>query len=162
MVAGRPVSKEHLKDRQYRTITIDPIVVEALKDLRKRQRRERLRAETWAEENGDLVFTYSDGRFVHPKTAEEWLDRAIRTAAIDQRITPHGMRHSHGAILLRNGWKLHDVSASLGHKDSSVTERVYAHIGTTQAPREPRSMLAALREAGLRTSANEADRASGA
>jgi len=58
------------------------------------------------------------------------LDRAITKAALTKRLTPHGLRHTFASVLLADDKKrdVAKVSAILGHKDSYVTWKVYAHF----------------------------------
>ena len=63
----------------------------------------------------------------HRNAASDALDRAITTAGI-KRLTPHGLRHSFASLLLADGVPVAEVSALLGHKDSYVTWKVYAHF----------------------------------
>jgi integrase len=75
----------------------------------------------------DLVFAREDGLPYHRKAASEALDRAISKAEI-KRLTPHGLRHTFASLLLADGVPVPEVSALLGHKDSYVTWKVYAHF----------------------------------
>jgi integrase len=54
--------------------------------------------------------------------------KAIKAAEISGKHTPHGLRHSVATNLLRSGRTLLEVSKLLGHRDSSITERVYGHF----------------------------------
>lgn len=40
----------------------------------------------------------------------------------------HAARHTHASILIKAGVPLADVSAHLGHRDPSITARVYSHV----------------------------------
>ena len=55
------------------------------------------------------------------------MDRAIGKAEI-KRLTPHGLRHTFASLLLADGVPIPEVSYLLGHKDSYVTMKVYAHF----------------------------------
>lgn len=44
-----------------------------------------------------------------------------------RRRGPHQMRHTFASLLLQAGEPVTHVSQQLGHKDSAVTLRVYAH-----------------------------------
>jgi integrase len=76
----------------------------------------------------DLVFAREDGLPYHRNAANKALDLAIAKAEITKRLTPHGLRHSFASLLLANGVAVPEVSALLGHKDSYVTWKVYAHF----------------------------------
>ena len=43
------------------------------------------------------------------------------------RRSPHQMRHTFALLLLKAGVPITYVSRQLGHRDSSITLRVYAH-----------------------------------
>jgi integrase len=76
----------------------------------------------------DLVFAREDGLPYHRNAASKALDQAISKAGITKRLTPHGLRHTFASLLLADGIAVPEVSALLGHKDSYVTWKVYAHF----------------------------------
>jgi integrase len=53
-------------------------------------------------------------------------NRLLDAAGLDRR-GPHQMRHTFASLLLQQGASITDVSRLLGHKDASITLRVYAH-----------------------------------
>jgi len=40
----------------------------------------------------------------------------------------HDLRHTHACYLFSHGWTLKDVQERLGHKDPTVTLKVYLHF----------------------------------
>ena len=42
-------------------------------------------------------------------------------------LTPHGLRHLHASLLLKEGLPVPAVSRRLGHANSAITMSVYAH-----------------------------------
>ncbi|WP_243198128.1 tyrosine-type recombinase/integrase [Weissella diestrammenae] len=46
----------------------------------------------------------------------------------NQRITIHGLRHTHASYLLSQGIDIQYVSERLGHADVNITMSVYAHL----------------------------------
>lgn len=76
----------------------------------------------------DLVFATEEGKPYHRKAASKILDRAIVKAELKKRLTPHGLRHTFASLLLADGIPAPEVGAYLGHKDCSVTLKVYAHF----------------------------------
>lgn len=54
------------------------------------------------------------------------LNRVLDAAGLHRR-GPHQMRHSFASLLLQDGAPIIYVSRQLGHKDASITLRVYAH-----------------------------------
>ena len=74
-----------------------------------------------------LVLVLPDGRPMHRKAISRILDKAVTVAEI-KRLTPHGLRHTFASLLLADGVDVPEVSHLLGHKDSSITLKVYAHF----------------------------------
>ena len=44
------------------------------------------------------------------------------------QISPHDLRHTAGTLMLRRGVPIEVVSKTLGHKDITVTYKVYRHV----------------------------------
>ena len=56
-----------------------------------------------------------------------WLNRAVERAEV-QTITPHDLRHTCASLAVSSGANVLAVSRMLGHKDPSVTLRIYADL----------------------------------
>ncbi|ATQ40747.1 site-specific integrase [Mycobacterium avium subsp. hominissuis] len=79
----------------------------------------------------DLVFCTPDGRYLQrPKSSNGWFTRAVRAAGV-QTVTPHDLRHTCASLAVSAGVNVLALARMLGHKDPSVTLRVYADLFDT-------------------------------
>jgi integrase len=76
----------------------------------------------------DLVFATEEGKPFRRGAVRKILDRAIKTAKLEKRLTPHGLRHTFASLLLADNKPVPEVSQLLGHKDAYTTMRIYAHF----------------------------------
>lgn len=80
---------------------------------------------------GDLVFPARNGGYLpRPKSSNGWFIRAVRQTGV-QEITPHDLRHTCASLAVSAGVNVLALARMLGHKDPSVTLRVYADLFDT-------------------------------
>ena len=77
-----------------------------------------------------LVFGRDGGYLQRPKSSNGWFTRAV-TAAKVQAITPHDLRHTCASLAVSAGVNVLALARMLGHKDPSVTLRVYSDLFDT-------------------------------
>ncbi|MBP7712026.1 MAG: site-specific integrase [Gammaproteobacteria bacterium] len=74
------------------------------------------------------VFVRTDGK----PWAQDWQIRPMRAASERAGISPpvhfHLLRHAYGSLLARAGTPLQVIAAALGHGDTRMTHRHYAHL----------------------------------
>jgi integrase len=88
-------------------------------------------ANTIGNKNNDTEFIFNCRR----QTIRNRLD--LLTSKLDlQPITVHGLRHSHASYLLYKGVSINYVSARLGHANTNITQKVYAHMLKEEKTRE--------------------------
>lgn len=75
----------------------------------------------------ELVFATIEGKPLHRKAAMNIMDAAITVAEI-KRLTLHKLRHTFASLLLSRGVAITKVTALLGHRDSVITLKTYAHF----------------------------------
>lgn len=85
-----------------------------------------------AGKTGDgLVFPGRDGGYLQrPKSSTGWFCAAVKRAGV-QDITPHDLRHTCASLAVSAGVNVLALARMLGHKDPSVTLRVYADLFDT-------------------------------
>jgi integrase len=124
-----------------RTVPLPPPCVEALREHKRRQFRERSGAWPDWEEHG-LVFPSRRGTPMEPDNLRRsW--SVIRTAASLPEVRSHDLRHTCVTLLLDLGVPPHVVREIVGHSAIEVTMTIYAHASLE----EKRKALAKLGEA---------------
>ena len=113
-------------DRGRRVVDLDPGTIEVLRAHRERQQDERGKFGA-SYTDLDLVFCRPDGCGLHPDVMSQAFKRQIRNVDVTI-IPPHGLRHTHGSLLLLAGVPLHVVSRRLGHSSETFTAKIYAHV----------------------------------
>lgn len=116
-----------VKRDSRRTLGMPTGVEEALKRRQEQQASER-KAVGPAWEDNDLVFPDMCGRLTDPANLRRKVIRLAERAGIEGHWTPYELRHSAASILNAAGVRLEDVADVLGHKDSTVTAKVYRHM----------------------------------
>lgn len=48
--------------------------------------------------------------------------------AVNRKVTPHMMRHTHATELIRQGWDMAVVQKRLGHLNIQTTINIYTHL----------------------------------
>jgi integrase len=56
------------------------------------------------------------------------VDEASERARISPAVNFHILRHTHGSHLAMNGGPMGVIAAQLGHADTRMTEKHYAHL----------------------------------
>lgn len=108
-----------------RTISLSGACVEALRERRLAQNKERLRAQTW--EDLDLVFSTTTGT---PTEKGNLLRRSFQPLLERAGLRPmrfHDLRHVCASLLLAAGTNPKVVQERLGHSSIAVTMDIYSH-----------------------------------
>jgi hypothetical protein len=109
-----------------RSLALDPATVAALREHRTRQVEQRLAVGPRWQDSG-LVFTWPDGRAIHPQRFSNWFEQHTRAAGLP-RIRLHDVRHSYATAALAAGIPAKIVSERLGHATIAITMDTYSHV----------------------------------
>ena len=112
--------------KSRRSLRLPRRAIEALKAHKKRQATERLAAgEAW--QNNNLVFCHEDGR-PYSRDALNWrFGKMTRLAGLGHWHAHEG-RHTAVSIMSANGVPIQDITDTMGHKSTHVTETVYRKV----------------------------------
>jgi len=77
------------------------------------------------------VFLNSRGGVLTQRSVRRIIDKYIKLAAIDKKISPHTFRHTFATHLLDKGCDLRAVQEMLGHSSLNTTQ-IYTHVSQTK------------------------------
>jgi integrase len=118
-----------------RSLALDPATLKELREHQRRQAEERAIAEL--ADNNDLVFTWPDGRPLHPDLITDWFQRHAKRVVREQdgrtkvglpAIRLHDVRHSYATAALAAGIPAKIISERLGHANVQITLDTYSHV----------------------------------
>jgi integrase len=111
--------------RSRRIVPIDSQIQHVVRRHRARQAEHRLRG-VWPVPDSDLVFTWPDGRTIHPTWLTKRFTKVASRAGLP-RIRLHDLRHSFATAALAAGVQPRIVSDLLGHSTVAFTLDTYGH-----------------------------------
>jgi site-specific recombinase XerD len=85
-------------------------------------------AHTFGKPSTALIFAKPDGKPWGKSHQHRPLREACERADIEPAASFHVLRHTYATMLLRAGAPLPVIAANLGHADTRMTERHYAHL----------------------------------
>ena len=143
------------KNGKQRTIDVDPSVIQLLKRLKVSQDEARAKKKIVAlapaysgssVPPADYVFLQDDGITpIFPQSPEHYMRKFSERYGVDH-LHPHKLRHSFASIAITSGADVASISEILGHSDTAVTLRVYAHADDESRKRASNIFREALKE----------------
>jgi integrase len=77
---------------------------------------------------GDRIFLRSDGKMWGTSHQQRPLDEASARAGLEPAVNFHILRHTHASYLAMAGVPMGVIAKQLGHADTRMTEKHYAHL----------------------------------
>lgn len=113
------------KGRKERIIPLHDLCLDALKRYYEIARPELLKGAS-----SEYFFIGNSGKPMSADSMRAMFKRTIREAGLDERTSPHDMRHSFATDLLDGGADLRSVQEMLGHSSLSTTQ-IYTHLSAS-------------------------------
>ncbi|WP_180764369.1 tyrosine-type recombinase/integrase [Falseniella ignava] len=120
------------KNREIRTITMPNQLIELFQIYHKFQ------------EENDLLIDRVIPDTISANGVNKMLKNIQSHLEINPQITSHGLRHTHASVLLSDGLNILTVAERLGHKDITVTQKVYSHLLTKLKEKDIEKIQSAL------------------
>lgn len=110
-----------------RSISLDDETVRIMTKWRTIQRSDYFQMGFNTSSEEQYIFTNDRNELYYPQVVNDWLKYLIKKYKLPI-ITPHHFRHTHASLLLQSGVPMKEVSERLGHKDTTITDRIYSHV----------------------------------
>ena len=119
-----------LKNKQSRTFTMAPSVVNMLNKIKVQQAEWRLKHGQLFQNKDNLVFTNEIGNHLCCHTIYVHFKKIMKEMGL-QQVRFHDLRHTYATLSLQNGVDIKTVSSNLGHSTVAFTMDKYAHVTNT-------------------------------
>ncbi|MFR1358740.1 MAG: site-specific integrase [Ruthenibacterium lactatiformans] len=106
------------KNGKPRTVDVGPNVLKLLKQLRIEQAEKAISRYVFTQDNSPDI--------MHPQSPTRYFKKFGQRYSIED-FHPYKLRHTSASIAITNGADVVSVSERLGHSDTAVTLRMYAH-----------------------------------
>jgi integrase len=122
---GRVVENDPKSTSSRRTLPLPDRLVTVLRSAKALQARERL---ALAADSGTWEYVVSNeaGQPYHPQVLSRYWAEAVEAAGV-RHIKLHAARHTCATLMHLSGVPVAVIAAWIGHKDASLTMRLYAH-----------------------------------
>ena len=116
-----------LKNHKERTIHPAPSVMDALRQAKEKQNRQRLLAGSSWDNVSDMVFTRDNGMFIRFKTLYVHF-KALVSRLNRPEVRFHDIRHTYATLAIQSEIDFKTLSWSLGHATVAFTLDTYGHV----------------------------------
>lgn len=120
------ILQEPKTEKSKRILPLNDLVIQELKNHKKRQNIEKMEYRDIYEDNG-MVFARMDGSYINPRELLRRFQSLLKKAGIEQKRF-HDMRHTFASILLNENENPKVIQDLLGHSNISTTIDIYSHV----------------------------------
>lgn len=113
--------------KSIRKVELDPFVIQLLKDHSKLQKETKMKNRLFYNDEG-FIFADEEGYPPTIKKVAIRLQRLMKMMDTDKHITPHSFRHTNISLLLEAGVPVAEIQRRVGHSDTNMIMKVYAHM----------------------------------
>lgn len=110
-----------------RTNKMDKVTMAILEGWKKQQTQDYLKLGINTLKPNQLVFSNEQNEFLQPTKTRKWIVHVQKKYHLE-KITTHGLRHTHCSLLFEAGATIKEVQDRLGHTDVQTTMNIYAHV----------------------------------
>lgn len=128
------------KNGKSRTVDIGLDVLELLLQLRTEQARQSISRYVFTQDHSPDI--------IHPQSPTRYFKKFGQRYGVED-FHPHKLRHTSASLAITNGADVVSVSERLGHSDTAVTLRMYAHANEESIRRAGQTVRDALKAQGL-------------
>lgn len=125
-VKNKFVMKSTKTDSSIRTIALPDHVMDILRKEKIRQNKMQLKGLMLTKEY-DTVCINRKGNYYNPLGFNRDYQNFIESIGLHY-IKPHALRHAHVSMLIASGMDIKTISARVGHSNTDMTLKVYAHM----------------------------------
>lgn len=127
------------KNGKFRTVDVGPDVLKLLQQLRLEQAGKVISRYVFTQDNSPDI--------MHPQSPTRYFKKFGQRYSIEG-FHPHKLRHTSASLAITNGADVVSVSERLGHSDTAVTLRMYAHANEESIRRAGQIVRDALKAQG--------------
>lgn len=127
------------KNGKPRTIAPAPFVMDMLRDVRKRQLENRLRAGSLWNDQGGFVFSTETGDHTKAGTLNNHFSK-IRNVIELPKLRFHDLRHTYAVASIQAGDDFKTISENVGHHSVAFTMDTYAHVTDAMRKKSSQNM----------------------
>lgn len=103
-------------EKSQRTVAVDPVVIEYLKELKQ-----------YDDSDCEFIFHSKTGKFMTFSNVHRAFKNLLNEAGLSHKVRFHDLRHTHATLLINKGIDFKVVSERLGHSNVTVTLNRYTH-----------------------------------